>query len=82
MIPAIKMIKKDAPDVKVGVVFPFDRKTKELQQVSDFYHTTRKEILPNFRLPDTITKENGKRITCPLNGCNGQPRQAKPSGAF
>jgi uncharacterized LabA/DUF88 family protein len=65
LIPAITMIKSDFQHVKVGLVFPFRRDNRELEKVADFYHKTRKEILPLFRLPDQIQKTNGKIITCP-----------------
>jgi uncharacterized LabA/DUF88 family protein len=65
LIPAIMMIKNDFPSTKVGIVFPYRRDNKEMAVEADFYHKTRKEILPRFRLPDQMQKPNGKIITCP-----------------
>lgn len=65
LIPAIKMIKQDYPAVRVEVVFPFNRKTKELAQEADFSRKTTQNILNSFVLPMAITDATGKIITCP-----------------
>lgn len=65
LIPAIRLIKKDFPKVRVGVIFPFKRDNRELVREADFSHRTRVELLETFRLPDKLTKPNGKIITCP-----------------
>ena len=65
LIPAIQMIKADFPAVRVGVVFPYNRSTKELQQAAHFHHSTKAEILQRFQLPDKIKKPNGKTLTRP-----------------
>lgn len=65
LIPAIRMIKSDFPDTKVGIIFPYRRDNRELEKEADFHHKTRKEILPSFRLPERLQKANGKFLTCP-----------------
>ena len=65
LIPAVRMIKQDFPSVVVGVVFPYRRDTREFTRVVHFHHKTSQKVLNNFVLPVTITKPNGKTITCP-----------------
>ena len=65
LIPAVKMIKQDFPAVVVGVIFPYERDTREFTRVVDLHHKTSRRILENFILPKTVTKLNGKTIVCP-----------------
>ena len=67
LIPAVRMIKQDFQSVRVGVVFPYQRYTKEFAQVADFSHKTSAQTLQRFILPTTITKPSGKTITCPTD---------------
>ena len=66
LVPAIRMIKSDFPDIEIGVVFPFHRETEELKKEVSRYHSTKKKILEKFQLPDVIYKrQNNKQITRP-----------------
>jgi uncharacterized LabA/DUF88 family protein len=66
LIPSVKMIKKDCPAIRIGVIFPFKRFGKELKQEAHFSHKTDQNILHNFQLPDEIIKPNGGKITRPI----------------
>ncbi len=65
LIPAIRMIKSDFPEKRIGVVFPLNRASKELRQEAHFYHSTRRNILNRFQLPDVIQSPQGKVIRRP-----------------
>lgn len=65
LIPAARLIKQDFPDVKVGVIFPYQRSTREFTHIVDVHHKTSRQILERFILPERITKANGKVIICP-----------------
>ena len=65
LVPAIKMIKQDYPSVKVGVIFPFNRSTRELKDEAHLTHKVSQKILGQFVLPQTLLKKDGTLITCP-----------------
>jgi len=65
LIPAVKLIKTDFPQVRVEALFPYDRANTEFKQAVDAHHLTQKRILNRFQLPETILKANGKRIIRP-----------------
>lgn len=65
MLPSIRLIKEDFPNVKVGVVFPYQRHSKELANEADLHHKTTIDLLERCILPLEITKPNGKKIFCP-----------------
>lgn len=65
LVPAIKAIKVDYPNVKIGVIFPFNRVTRELKQEADFYHKTKLSVLDKFIMPYILEKPGGTKIACP-----------------
>jgi uncharacterized LabA/DUF88 family protein len=65
LIPAVKFIKEDFPQVRVEAVFPFKRANSEFEKAVDAHYKTRQAILPRFQLPDKIQKANGKFIVRP-----------------
>lgn len=65
LIPAIRAIKDDYPQVRVGAIFPFNRSTREFKTEVDVSHKTSQKILGNFLLPPSLTKKDGTVITCP-----------------
>lgn len=65
LLPAIRMIKSDFPEKRIGVVFPLNRVSKELCQEAHFYHRTRRKILDRFQLPEVIQSPQGKIIQRP-----------------
>lgn len=65
LIPALRAIKEDYCNVRVGIIFPYNRHTRELEAAADFHHKTKKAILDNFLLPTVIWKPEGEKITCP-----------------
>ena len=65
LIPAVRLIKQDYPNVRVGVIFPFNRANKELKTEAHLSRKTTRSILGNFILPDRLTKGDGTVIYCP-----------------
>lgn len=66
LIPAVKHIKNDFPQVRVEAVFPFNRANVEFEQAVDAHYRTRERILNRFQLPEKIQKANGKFIVRPV----------------
>ena len=65
MIPSINLIRNDFPNVKVGVIFPYERHNRELKNKACFSYKTRLDLLEKCLLPPILTKPNGKKIVCP-----------------
>jgi len=55
MVPAIKAVKGAFPTKKVGVIFPINRNSTELQDASDIYLSTRKYALQKSQFLPEIT---------------------------
>lgn len=60
LVPPIKRIKSNFPFKRVGILSPIGRKTKELQQASDFSLKITKDILLESRFPVVFNN-----LTCP-----------------
>lgn len=67
LAPVIRAIKWDFPKVRVGVIFPFRRFTRELKNAADITHKPPRKILDQFVLPLKINKADGSEIICPAN---------------
>jgi uncharacterized LabA/DUF88 family protein len=67
LIPAVRAIKDDYPGIKIGVIFPFNRATRELKNEVHLSHKVKQKNLAQFTLPPSLTKEDGTKITCPLD---------------
>lgn len=65
LIPAIMMIKHDFPAVCIGVIFPYNRYTGEMNKVAHLSYKTNAHLLNTCVLPQTLIKPNGKVISCP-----------------
>jgi len=72
LIPAVKLIKEDFPQVTVEAVFPFKRDNFEFARAVDAHYRTREKILNRFQLPETIQKSNGKLIVRPPSWRGGR----------
>jgi uncharacterized LabA/DUF88 family protein len=67
LIPAIKMVKINFPQKKIGVLFPIDRWSSELNQVADFFRKTQKKNLSKSQFPDTLTLPSGIELSKPAS---------------
>lgn len=65
MIPAIKIIKQDLPTIKIGVMFPINRYSAELEQHTDFKIHIREPQLAASQLNNPYILPNGKYLYRP-----------------
>jgi uncharacterized LabA/DUF88 family protein len=65
LVPAIKMLKTEFPRKKVGVLFPIERWSSELEQECDFVRYTRKGYLSKSQFPDPIILPSGIQFPRP-----------------
>ena len=63
LIPAIKVMKDSFPHKKIGVLFPIDRWSSELNAVSDFSRKIKKRDLSKSQFPDNVTLPSGVVLT-------------------
>jgi len=64
-IPAIRAIKKDFPEKRIGIMIPPGRKAELLKREANFYYKIKHEHLAASMLPESITLTNGSQIHCP-----------------
>lgn len=67
LVPAIKSVKVNFPDKKIGVLIPINRKADQLKKVSDFYYKIGEMQLNSSILNDPYILKNNERIYCPDN---------------
>ena len=67
LIPAIKVVKDSFPHKKIGVLFPIDRWSSELNAVSDFSRKIKKKDLSKSQFPDNVTLPSGVVLTRAVN---------------
>jgi len=65
LVPAIRMLRSEHPQKKVGVLFPLDRWSSELQQVCHFVKRTNKGHLAQSQFPDPIILPSGRQFFKP-----------------
>ncbi len=65
IIPAIVAVKKHHPDKMIGVYFPPDRHSSNLENHADFYGTIGEIKLRNNQLPNNVKKPGGYVLTRP-----------------
>ena len=74
MIPAIRLIKKDFPNITIGVIFPYHRANRELKNYVDIYYKVTVETMTQFIMPIEIKREHGKSLFCPQEWRKGYSR--------
>ena len=65
LVPAINMVKALFPKKRIGIVFPIDRWSSELKQVTHFWRKTTKKILKKSQFPEDVTLPDGTVISKP-----------------
>ncbi|MEI8094505.1 MAG: NYN domain-containing protein [Spirochaetales bacterium] len=65
LIPAIDAVKELFPAKRVGILFPMNRHTTEMEQSADFSESVKLPALLANRLPDQIRLPSGKYLTPP-----------------
>lgn len=66
LIPAIDAVKQLFPTKRVGILFPMNRHTSEMEQSADFSETLKLTALLSHLLPVRIRLPSGKYLTPPL----------------
>jgi uncharacterized LabA/DUF88 family protein len=69
LIPALHMIKKLYPAKKIGILFPPNRHTSEMEKASDFNQTIKEQEISKARLSEAIQLPSGKLLTPPPEWC-------------
>lgn len=67
LTPAIRMVKRDTPALKVGVLFPLNHWSAELEQATDFICRIKEKQLASSQFPDPYILPNGKALSKPSN---------------
>ena len=67
LVPAIGMVKDTFPQKKMGVLFPIDRWSSELNAVANFSKKIEKKDLSKSQFPDCVTLPSGVVLTRPSN---------------
>jgi len=65
LVPAVKMVKKEFPHKQIGVLYPYNRKNRELSKVTDTASYTQASHLVKFRLSEEIPRKGKSTIFCP-----------------
>jgi uncharacterized LabA/DUF88 family protein len=65
LVPAIKIVKQEFPQKKIGVLFPIDRQAAELKQVCDFWMYTKRQHLKKSQFPGQVRLPSGVVLTRP-----------------
>ena len=65
MIPAIRLIKNDFPEIKIGVIFPYGRANRELKMYVDLHYKVTVKTMTKFIMPIEIKTKHGKSLFCP-----------------
>jgi uncharacterized LabA/DUF88 family protein len=65
LIPAIHAVRELYPAKRLGILFPMNRHTGEMEQAADFSETIKVDVLESARLPARIRLPSGKDLTPP-----------------
>lgn len=65
LAPAVRLAKRLFPDKLVGFAFPFGRKNRELEKLSDVSFQISKGQYLRFQLPDPYVLQGGRRVKKP-----------------
>lgn len=65
LVPAIKVVKETFPEKKIGVLFPIERHSTELQEICDFRLYTKRQHLKKSQFPDPLVLPSGKLLSKP-----------------
>lgn len=69
LVPAVRGVKENFPEKKVGLITPIGRSSIELQKLCDFRRKMKLRHLKTSQLPDIVVIDPTKRITvqCPTS---------------
>jgi len=70
LIPAIRMVKNKFPKKRIGILFPIDRHSNELDSACDFSLRTWKKNLRQCQFPNPYTLPDGTVLNKPATWIN------------
>lgn len=65
LAPAIRIAKRTFPSKSIGVLFPYERHNRELQQIVDVHMKASPGLYRLCQLPDPVIMSDGTRIPMP-----------------